>query len=303
MNDTLISSTGFRRLLVLPLKKLEFVRCLEKLDQMSARLISLRAGVWLVVASTLFHTLVASAAAADDAPSLAEAILAAAAPSPFIGAPAPAPLAPPPKPLTLRDRVVAAIRAAGHYGAISGLLDSLSETSVIKEGITFFAPDDGAFSGLNMNNSMLFMNTLHYHVATAVYSYQQLSYLPLNSTIQTAAPNVVMYITSTGEDGLMLDNVVISDPDLYLDDKVAVHGISMVMDTAKYNKGVVPPEAAPAAVAGAPSASPGLTTTPTTPGTTSPAAVGNDAAHVVSSAANAAILVAAVLFLSLLFQI
>jgi hypothetical protein len=218
-------------------------------------------------------------AAMADMESKAGAITAAPAPGPAVAVPAPAPA--PKKPLTLHEKVVAALRAAGHYGAISGLLDSLGENAVIKEGITFFAPDDGAFDGLNMNSSRLLTTTLNYHVSTSVYNYQALSNLPLNSTIATAAPNVVIVVTSTGSNGLRLDDVVISDPDLYSDGQAAVHGISSVLNTAKYNKGVVPPEAAPVPPA-APAQAPGLITTPGTPATAS-TTDSNDAVRVAGS--------------------
>lgn len=242
------------------------------------------------VAVAMYAILLISAAQADV--HSAAAIVAAPAPGPAI-VPAPAPA--PTKPLTLHDKVVAALRAVGNYGAISGLLDSLGENAVIKEGITFFAPDDAAFQGLNMNSSTLLMTTLDYHVSTSVYSYQALSNLPLNSTIQTAAPDVEIVITSTGKNGLRLDDVAISDPDIYNDGQVSVQGISSVLNTAKYNKGVVPPEAAP--LAGTPALAPGLITTPTTPKSSSPKTDSNDASHhIVTSVARTALLISSVSF-------
>jgi hypothetical protein len=246
------------------------------------------------VVAAIYGILLISAAQADM--HSAAAITAAPAPGPALAVPTPAPA---PKPLTLHEKVVAALRALGSYGAVSGLLDSLGENAVIKEGITFFAPDDSAFNGLNMNSSKLLMTTLAYHVSTSVYNYQQLSSLPLNRTIQTAAPNVVIFITSTGTDGLRLDDVSISDPDIYNDGQVAVHGISSVFNTAKYNKGVVPPAASP--LAATPAQAPALITTPTTPTSTSPKTDSSDAVHVVASVARTVLLISSVsLVISLL---
>lgn len=221
------------------------------------------------------------------------------APAPVVPRPAvPAPAPAPKKPLTLHEKVVAQLRAAGHYGAISGLLDSLGENAIIQAGTTLFAPDDGAFDGLNMNSTSLLTTTLDYHVATAVYNYRALSNLPLNSTIPTAAPNVVIVVTSTGTNGLRLDDVTISDPDIYNDNQIAVQGISSVFNTAKYNKGVVPPQPSPV---GVPAPAPGLITTPTAPKTASPEGDGSDAAIVVATAARTVFLIASVtLLLSLL---
>lgn len=262
---------------------------------MAASLFSLRgqAAPWTALAATLCCTLLFSAVLAEDSTTVAAAITAP-APAPLLGVPAPAPA---PKILTLHEKVVAALRAAGHYGAISGLLDSLGESAIIKSGTTLFAPDDSAFNGLNMNSSLLLTTTLDYHVATTVYTYQQLASLPLNSTIQTAAPNVVILVTSTGTNDFRLDDVAISDPDLYSDGQMAVQGVSSVFNTAKYNKGVVPPEAAP--IGDAPSAAPGYITPPSAPKTTSPTK--SDAAHVMACILRTAILASAIsLLISLL---
>ncbi|KAG0504347.1 hypothetical protein KC19_4G016800 [Ceratodon purpureus] len=258
---------------------------------MAASPISLRghAAPWAALCCALLFS---AAVLAEAAPTLAAAIIAP-APAPLLGVPAPAPA---PKVLTLHEKVVAALRAAGHYGAISGLLDSLGDSTIIKPGITLFAPDDGAFDGLNMNSSLLLTTTLDYHVSTTVYTYQQLSTLPLNSTIQTAAPNVEIIVTSTGTNGFRLDDVAISDPDLYSDGQVAVQGVSSVFNTAKYNKGVVPPEAAPAPLAGeAPGAAPpGYITTPTGPKPAGSNSTKSDAARVVTTILGTMILASSV---------
>lgn len=261
---------------------------------MAANLFFHRTQAWTVLAAAACCALLFSAVLADQSATKA-AIIAAPGPAPAL-APVLAP-APPPKPLTLHDKVVAALRAASHYGALSGLLDSLAESSIIKEGITLFAPDDGAFSGLNMNSSNLLMTTLNYHVATSVYSYNQLSNLPVNSTIQTASPNVLIFITSTGKSGLRLDDSAISDPDIYSDGQVSVQGISTVMNTAKYNKGVLPPAAAPApldALDIIPSPAPGIITQPA-PKTASPTK--SDAAYVMTNVASTMLIVSAVSFM------
>jgi hypothetical protein len=110
---------------------------------MAVSLFFLRGPAWTVLAAAACCALLFSAVLAEKS-ATKPAIIAAPGPAPAL---APVlPPAPPPKPLTLHGKVVAALRAASHYGALSGLLDSLAENSIIKEGTTLFAPDDGAFS-------------------------------------------------------------------------------------------------------------------------------------------------------------
>lgn len=251
------------------------------------------ATAWTVLA--VCCALLPLAVQADQRATVAAVV--AAAPKPLVAVPTPAPV---PKPVTLHDKVVAALRAANHYGAISGFLDSTPADSIIKEGTTLFAPDDGAFSGLNMNSSNLLLTTLDYHVATEVYNYNQLLTMGLNSTIQTAAPNVVIVVTSTGKNGLRLDNVAISDADIYTDGQVSVQGVAAIMDAAKYNKALVPPAAAPAPApvkAHVPAPTPSITT-PTTPKTsTGTTPTTNDAPTLALSTVRNALLPIVAIFL------
>lgn len=201
--------------------------------------------------------------------------------------PAPAPA---PKVLTLHEKVVSSLRAAGHYGALSGLLDSIPDT-IIKNGTTLFAPDDTAFQGVPMNNTGDLQNMMNYHVATKDYSFQALMSLPVGSKLQTAAQGITITVTSVAKNGYKVDNSLVADPDLYTDGSISVHGINAVMDTASYNKGLVAPEAAPAVTVSppapsvpAPQATPSGTTTPTK----------NDAANVKTTAVITSLLISAV---------
>lgn len=175
-----------------------------------------------------------------------------AAPVAAVPAVAPAPVhapVPAPKPLTLHEKVVGSLRAAGHYGAIAGLIDSLpTANSIVKTGVTLFAPNDNAFSGVLMNSSDFLLTLLGYHATPKVYSYQELLTLPAGTKVPTSAPNVAIVVTNSVQDSYKLDDSLIVDKDIFVDSTVAVHGIDSILDTAKYNKGAVAPEAAPAPV-------------------------------------------------------
>lgn len=221
--------------------------------------------------SGLPTTLAAAAAAVPVGPVAAPvAPVPAIAPAPF-HAPAPAP-----KPLTLHEKVVTSLRAAGHYGAIAGLLDSLpAANTIVKQGITLFAPNDNAFTNVQMNSSQILMTLLGYHAVPKVYSYQALLTLPAGTKLQSSTPNVVIVVTSSAADSYKVDDSLIVDEDIFADNTVAVHGIDSILDTAKYNKGAVAPEAAPAPVApispiiSSPPAPPSSDTPPVSPGDTS----------------------------------
>lgn len=189
-------------------------------------------------------------------------------------APAPAPAS---KLLTLHEKVVGSLRAAGHYGAIAGLLDSFPD-NLLKTGMTLFAPNDVAFSDVQMNSTKYMQTLLSYHASTHVYSYQALLNLPVGTKIQTSAANVVVVVTSATKGAYKLDDSLVVDPDIFTDQTISVHGIDSVLNTAKYNKGVVAPEAAPAPaiIARPPAVNPGPPAPPGSDGGTSgaPAADG-----------------------------
>ncbi|KAG0562701.1 hypothetical protein KC19_9G166000 [Ceratodon purpureus] len=153
--------------------------------------------------------------------------------------------APAPKILTLHEKVVGSLRAAGHYGAIAGLLDSFPD-NLIKTGMTLFAPNDNAFSNVQMNSTKYLQTLLSYHASTQVYSYQALLNLPVGTKVPTSAAGVVIVVTSATKGAYKLDDSTIVDPDVFTDQTISVHGIDSVLNTAKYNKGTVAPEAAPA---------------------------------------------------------
>ncbi|XP_024368879.1 uncharacterized protein [Physcomitrium patens] len=194
--------------------------------------------------------------------------------------PVPAPVrapAPAPKILTLHEKVVTSLRSAGHYGAIAGLLDSLPNNNIIKTGMTLLAPNDNAFSNVLMNSTTYLTTLLTYHGAAKVYSYEGLLNLPVGTKIPSTAANVVIVVTSNSKGAYKLDDSQIVDPDIFVDNTVAVHGIDNVLNTAKYNKGVVAPEAAPAPVDASPIA-PARAGPPAPPGSiVNPGGSGGDA--------------------------
>jgi hypothetical protein len=162
-----------------------------------------------------------------------------------VTAPAPAPV------LTLSEKVVNALRAAGHYGAISGALESLPDIGqVIQPGTTFFAPDDAVSAGLPYNNSADMTQLLSYHTANQSYTFQDLLGLKVGDRIATVLTGISILVQSVAQNDYQLDNAIIVNPDLYTNNSVAVHGINAIFFTQYYNTATLGPVPAPPATTG-----------------------------------------------------
>jgi uncharacterized surface protein with fasciclin (FAS1) repeats len=190
------------------------------------------------------------------------------------GEPATAPLAPAKAPapapvLTLHQKVVGALRAAGTFGAISGALDSLIDNDPIKPSITLFAPQDSAFQGVPLNSSAAVTTLLNYHTAAGTLPFQQLLALPEGHRIQTVTTGISIVVVNNQTANYQLDNALIVRPNLYNDGSVVVHGVDALFDTRFYNTATLGPVPAPAPVA--PAAPPPVVAAAasSTPGTTS----------------------------------
>ncbi|CAM6059422.1 unnamed protein product [Sphagnum tenellum] len=158
-------------------------------------------------------------------------------------APAPAPV------LTLHQKVVGALRAAGTFGAISGALDSLTDNDPIKPSITLFAPEDNAFQGVPLNSSAAVTTLLNYHTAAGILTFQQLLTLAQGHRIQTVTTGISIVVVNNQTANYQLDNAHIIRPNLYNDGSVVVHGMDAIFDTRFYNTATLGPVPAPAPVA------------------------------------------------------
>ncbi len=184
-----------------------------------------------------------------------------------VTAPAPAPV------LTLSEKVVNALRAAGHYGAISGVLEGRPDIDqVIQPGTTFFAPDDVVSAGLPYNSSGDMMQLLSYHTANQSYTFQDLLGLKVGDRIATISPGISILVESVGQNDYQLDNAIIVNPDLYTNNSVAVHGINAIFFTQFYNTATLGPVPAPPATTGVAPAAAAASSSPKSSSSTTPTA-------------------------------
>lgn len=166
------------------------------------------------------------------------------APGPTAAAPGPAP------PLTLHQKVVDALRAAGTFGAISGALDSLIDTAdPIKPDITLFAPSDNAFTDVALNSTSVLTTLLNYQTASGTYDFQNLLGLSVGYRIPTVTPEISIVVKDPASVNYQLDNAFITNPDIYNNGSVVVHGVDAIFFTRLYNTATLGPVPAPAPVA------------------------------------------------------
>lgn len=170
---------------------------------------------------------------------------------------------------TLHQQVVTALRAAGRFGAVSGILDSLTNVDeIIKPDITLFAPDDTAFENVLMNSSSVLTTLLNYQTASRFYAFQDLMSLRAGDRIPTVTPGISILVVSVNGLNYRLDDAFVVAPDLYTNGTVvvAVHGVSAIFSTRQYNTATLGPVPAPAPIADAAAAatSAPVSTSPTT---------------------------------------
>lgn len=171
--------------------------------------------------------------------------------------------------LTLHQQVVGALRAAGRFGAVSGILDSLTNVDeIIKPNITLFAPDDTAFENVLMNSSSVLTTLLNYQTASRFYAFQDLMSLRAGDRIPTVTPGISILVVTVNGLNYRLDDAFVVAPDLYTNGTVvvAVHGVSAIFSTRQYNTATLGPVPAPAPIAeAAAAAAPApVSTSPTT---------------------------------------
>ncbi|CAM6021843.1 unnamed protein product [Sphagnum balticum] len=155
---------------------------------------------------------------------------------------------------TLHQQVVGALRAAGRFGAVSGILDSLTNVDeIIKPDITLFAPDDTAFENVLMNSSSVLTTLLNYQTASRFYAFQDLMSLRAGDRIPTVTPGISILVVSVNGLNYRLDDAFVVAPDLYTNGTVvvAVHGVSAIFSTRQYNTATLGPVPAPAPIADA----------------------------------------------------
>ncbi len=221
------------------------------------------------------------------------------APGSKAGAPVAAPVAAPgPAPvLSLHDMVLSALRSAGTFGEVVGVIENLEDTyPIIRPNITFFAPEDNAEpNGFPFNSTPTLMALLNYHTASGNYPLQSLLNLKVGDRIPTVVSEISIVVSNVANPGYQLDNAMVTKPNLFSNTNLSmsVHGVNAIFNTRFYNTAVLGPVPAPAPVAPSGATAPGAASS-TSPGTKTDS---NDAAHLSNQASFSLVLVGAIALL------
>ncbi|KAG0627113.1 hypothetical protein M758_2G174500 [Ceratodon purpureus] len=133
----------------------------------------------------------------------------------------------------LHHDVVRVLRTA-QYKAFAAMLDNMTE-SVVRKGVTVFAPSDGALSDYQekKTDELRLEDVVKFHVVTDIMPYSNLLRLEVGSRLTTDVSNVTIMVTNATAGAYQVDDAVIISPDLYTDATIAVHGINAVFNTTK----------------------------------------------------------------------
>lgn len=133
----------------------------------------------------------------------------------------------------LHQNVVRALRTAVQYSTFAAVLDNMTQ-SVIRPGITLFAPNNQALSSFqNTETQERVQDVIGYHIVTDVMPFSNLLRLDVGSRLITDVSNLTILVTSTNASAYEVEDALIVDPDLYTDATIAVHGINAVFNTTK----------------------------------------------------------------------
>lgn len=139
----------------------------------------------------------------------------------------------PPAGYPLLSGVIQSLRGA-QFRAFAGALESL-HGSVIRSGMTLFAPNDNSLSAVNIDAATVADVLMRLHaVNQGAFNFSELMTLSVGTRLMTLSRFSVV-ITNNSANNFHVNNALITFPDVYSANGVAVHGINAVLDAYAYN--------------------------------------------------------------------
>ncbi|KAI3944204.1 hypothetical protein MKW98_016434 [Papaver atlanticum] len=121
---------------------------------------------------------------------------------------------------------------------IEALIDSNGDE------ILFTKPFNFPFSATYLipidNPSLLMINTnstsssssftLHYHIIPQKLTFSELKSLPIGSILPTLAPGKSIRVTNNSQSNYSINNIIVSNPNMYMNEDIVIHGIKSSLD-------------------------------------------------------------------------
>ncbi|KAL2935739.1 hypothetical protein RDABS01_018857 [Bienertia sinuspersici] len=145
---------------------------------------------------------------------------------------------PPPPQQHQLNSIIDAIIGAGDFNNWANLLGK-ADPSIIPLTVTFFIPDDDAFTPTNNTDSSfpsLDPRLFTYHIIPRRFSFSDLRQFPTGARLPTLLPENTLLITNNSATNFTINGASITHPDLFQNAVVSVHGIGSVLDYTLFGK-------------------------------------------------------------------
>lgn len=123
------------------------------------------------------------------------------------------------------EEVGAILRNAGGFDLMASLFDAI-DISILPSNITVLVPKDFAASRLGVLTFAQALPIVQYHVLTRQLPFSDLKNMPAGSIIETLLRNRTVQITSNNPWRFTVDNVQVTNSDMFLKSGFVIHGLN-----------------------------------------------------------------------------
>ncbi|KMT10675.1 hypothetical protein BVRB_5g117890 [Beta vulgaris subsp. vulgaris] len=161
----------------------------------------------------------------------------------------------PPQQLQL-NTIIDSIVGASDFNNWASMIAEV-DPSIFPLTATLFIPDDAAFvtknpppypppstTAVNFADPLLFT----YHIIPRRYSYSELRRFPTGYRLPTLLPDNTLLITDNSAGNFTINGVLVTQPNLFQNAVVSVHGVGNILDHTQFGKTVPSPEKSPETV-------------------------------------------------------
>lgn len=142
------------------------------------------------------------------------------------------------------NNIIDALIGSVDFGGWAEMLSS-ADTSALPVTATFFIPDNDAVS---RSSSSMDPFLVPYHIVPQRLSFADLRRLAARSRLPTLLPSKSILITANTPSNFTIDDSAITQPDLFLNTAVSVHGIQNLLNYSAYGDPTPPNSTSPAPV-------------------------------------------------------